>query len=353
MPANIFKWVTDKRDLYNLSLTSRMCSAEAQHVLYSVIDLAQDTRAPVLWADTILQHPQRAATVRSLTLRFDLSFIIVPDLLLSSLKSIAQALAALRKLEKLVLVGHPLAMMHPIHTWILDGCTADLRIFHNSVFPTWAVVSFLSRHPHIREWKQTGIYPNGVIPDTVLPRLTTLDAHVSILASFKAPRPLTRLRLEIDDWGTQSVPQRRTIDAISLFKTTLTSLAIEDTSTTTKHRLSDLLIHLSKAAPNLSILAYTRASMLSILDLLSSDSIENLSKLVSLETLLLRLRRQKLPTDTKCASIVTAGFMKPTGRFPLASLASLIKVIKEPTTGDEQEVPKTSSNAPSMPGMLV
>ena len=45
----------------------------------------------------------------------------------------------------------------------------------------------------------------------------------------------------------------------------------------------------------------------------------------------------------------TDGLRKPTGPFPTASRASLIRVIIDPTTGEEQEVPKTSSNAPSIP----
>ncbi|KAG5715158.1 hypothetical protein E4T56_gene123, partial [Termitomyces sp. T112] len=105
---DIIEWITDRQDLCNLSLTSRICSAEAQRALYSIVDLPKNTRAPVLWADTIVRHHQKALMVRALTLRFDLSFIIVPDLLLTSLQSIAQALGALRRLDKLVLIGHPL-----------------------------------------------------------------------------------------------------------------------------------------------------------------------------------------------------------------------------------------------------
>ena len=45
----------------------------------------------------------------------------------------------------------------------------------------------------------------------------------------------------------------------------------------------------------------------------------------------------------------TDGLRKPTGPFPIASRASLIRVIIDPTTGEEQEVPKTSSNSPSIP----
>ncbi|KAF8073565.1 hypothetical protein FPV67DRAFT_1666338 [Lyophyllum atratum] len=217
--GNIIEWVTDTQDLCNLSLTSRICYAEAQRVLYRVIDLAQNTHAPVLWASTILQYPRRASAVRALTLRFDIAFLLVPDMLLSSLKIISQALRTLRKLKKLVLIGHPLAMMHPIHTWILDGCTADLEIFHNSVFPPSAVIPFLSRQLNLRQWKQMGVFPSGIIADTVLPHLAT-------------PRPLVRVRLKIDDWSGQS-GDREAIEALSLFGPTLSTLSIEYSSDNT------------------------------------------------------------------------------------------------------------------------
>lgn len=62
--------------------------------------------------------------------------------------------------------------------------------------------------------------------------------------------------------------------------------------------------------------------------------------------------------------MITAGLMKPilrpldafekirargyspTGDFPAAIRASLTKVIRDPNTGAEHEVPKTSSNSP-------
>ena len=45
----------------------------------------------------------------------------------------------------------------------------------------------------------------------------------------------------------------------------------------------------------------------------------------------------------------TDGLRNPTGPFPISRRASLIRVIIDPTTGEEQEVPKTSSNSPSIP----
>ena len=38
----------------------------------------------------------------------------------------------------------------------------------------------------------------------------------------------------------------------------------------------------------------------------------------------------------------------PTDFFPLARRASFTRVMSDPTTGDEQEVPNTSSNSPSI-----
>ncbi|KAG5349396.1 hypothetical protein C0989_004179 [Termitomyces sp. Mn162] len=307
---DIIEWITDRQDLCNLSLTSRICSAEAQRALYSIVDLPKNTRAPVLWADTIVRHHQKALMVRALTLRFDLSFIIVPDLLLTSLQSIAQALGALRRLDKLVLIGHPLAMMHPIYTWILDGCTAKLRTFHNSVFPSWAIIPFLSRHSQIREWKQTGMFPRGIMTDTMLPHLTKIDAHASTLVSFTTSRSLIQVRLRIDDWDRETA---RDLLALSRFGATLTTLIVEDSSTTNHLKLEELLIHLAQATPNLRTLAYTKASphsaqvnyhhqtcgahLTSSQDIFSSSSIENLSKFEVLEILMLQLRRQKLCPD--------------------------------------------------------
>ncbi|KAG6829790.1 hypothetical protein H0H92_003445 [Tricholoma furcatifolium] len=241
---------------YHAAITPEVCYAEAQHSLYSVIDLAPNIRTPVLWADTMLCHPEKAATVRSLTVRFDLSFIIVPDLLLSSLKAISQALGSLSRLERLVLMGHPLAMMHPIHTWILDGVTGNLSVFHNSLFPSGAIVPFLSRQTLLREWKQAGVCPGGIITDAMLPRLTVLDGHVSILASFKTPRPLETARLEINDWHRGIA---KDLESISFFGATLTTIVVEDSSTDSNRlRLAELFTHLAKITPNLKTLTYTQ-----------------------------------------------------------------------------------------------
>lgn len=45
--------------------------------------------------------------------------------------------------------------------------------------------------------------------------------------------------------------------------------------------------------------------------------------------------------------------MNPTGPFPSAIRASLIIVNIEAVTGEEQEVPNTSANSPSIPGRFV
>jgi len=228
-----------------------------------------------------------------LTLRFDLSFLIVPHTLLPSLKLISQALKTLRKLKKLVLIGHPLAMMHPIHTWILDGCTADLEIFHNSVFPPSATVPFLSRQPNLRQWKQNGVFFGGIIADTVLPHLTVLDVHGSTLTSFKTPRPLVRVRLKIDDCGRLVAWERTAIEALSLFGSTLSTLTIEYSSPEPNHlTLAEVLGLLAKATPNLKILVYTRTSAVSTRDPFSDGCAEQLSNFSKLEVLVIQLQHQ-------------------------------------------------------------
>jgi hypothetical protein len=47
-------------------------------------------------------------------------------------------------------------------------------------------------------------------------------------------------------------------------------------------------------------------------------------------------------------SLRTVGLMNPTGLFPTAIRASLMPVIRDPTTGDEHDVPNTRPNTPSI-----
>lgn len=46
---------------------------------------------------------------------------------------------------------------------------------------------------------------------------------------------------------------------------------------------------------------------------------------------------------------ITRGLRNPTGFLPAARRASFTSVKMEPTTGEDAEVPNTSSNSPSMP----
>lgn len=50
---------------------------------------------------------------------------------------------------------------------------------------------------------------------------------------------------------------------------------------------------------------------------------------------------------------LTNGLRKPTVLLPTESRASFSKVIIDPTTGDDAEVPNTSSNSPSMPNNAI
>jgi hypothetical protein len=223
---NVIEWITDTEDLCNLSLASRICRTEAERVLYHTIELAQNSTAPVLWATTILDCPQKAKRVRALTLKFDTSFLIVPDMLVSSLQLISQALRKLVNLKQLVLGGHSLAMMHPIYTWILDDCPFSLDVFHNSVFPAPSVVPFLSKQLNVRDWKQAGSHLGEMLDDSFLPRLSILDVHYSVLSCFTTPRPLQQLRLKIRGFCAGERKQD-IINTLAHFGDTLTSLSVE------------------------------------------------------------------------------------------------------------------------------
>lgn len=253
---NIIEWVSHPADLYNLCLTSRICHFEAQRILYRTIDLPQNTRAPALWAATMLDCPRHAMAVQSLTLRFDTAFLIVPHMLISSLQLISQALRSLRNLRKLFLVGHPKVMMHPIYNWLLDGYNTNLEVFHNSLLPPSAVIPFLLRQPNIRQWKQAGTFAGTTTEDNLLPLATYLDVHSSVLPHFSTPRPLVRLKIIMDSLcDGEGKGEREIIKHLSLFGPTLTSLIIECTSTNQDLATAELLSLLSDATPNLKSLS--------------------------------------------------------------------------------------------------
>ncbi|GLB38583.1 hypothetical protein LshimejAT787_0504480 [Lyophyllum shimeji] len=203
----------------------------------------------------------------------------------------SQALQNLRRLKKLVPIGHPLAMMHPIHTWILDGCTADLEIFQNSVFPPSAIVSFLSRQTNLRHWKQNGVFQGGAIADTALPHLAVLDVHASTLAAFRTPRPLVRIRVKIDDDARDGACERGAIEALSRFGSTLSALHMEYSSTEPPNlTLAEVLGLLAKATPNLKLLVYTTKLACSIRDPSSKDCSEPLSRFPKLKVVVIQLQ---------------------------------------------------------------
>lgn len=256
---HIIEWVSDSEDLYHLCLASRICRFEAERVLYRSVHLPQNTLAPVLWARTILSSPQKAMAVRSLVLRFDLAFLILPHKLLPSLLLISQALGALRNLRNLRLVGHPRVRMHPGYLWLLDGCVPGLEVFDNSVFFPSDIAPFLSRHPNIRRWKQAGTSTRveQVMGHDFLPRVTDIDVSASSLSFFTSPRPLRRIKLEMNSLGDRRTKgEREIIKHLSLFGNTLESLIIENLNL--DHLAAgELLGLLADATPNLKVLSYT------------------------------------------------------------------------------------------------
>lgn len=296
---NIIEYVTDTRDLYHLSLTSRICYNEAQRVLYREIDLAQNTRTPVLWASVVIRNPQKGAETTSLTLRFDLPFLIVPEMMLPSLTLIAQALKFLPKLERLVLIGHPKAMMDPIYTWILEGCTPNLLVFHNHIFPTPSIIPFLSRQRNLMDWSQVGERAGGRIEAGAVPHLTSLDAHASTLWCFTTSRPLIRIRLKVDyNWNRERAWERYAIESLALFRATLSILTLEHSATSLN--LDEVLFLLSQATPGLRTLVYSGKSAIRR-DSFSHQCVEQLSNFRKLRILALDFLDQLYEPTDHCA----------------------------------------------------
>ncbi|KAF8895256.1 hypothetical protein BD779DRAFT_713531 [Infundibulicybe gibba] len=245
----ILSWIPDNSDLFNLCLTSRAFLREAEKKLYRCTKLARDTLTPVLWADTILESPLKAQQLRSLTLTFDLAYLIIPDTLLSSLQLISRALRSLTNLKELILLGHPRVMMNPIFSWILDRCTFQLEEFHNELFPTSAIISFLSQQSQIQYWAQTGVYSYSTQKPCPFhfPRLTALVGDGTLVRCLTAAEHIERLSLQIH------CDSQKTFDGISRFRSTLAVLDLERFPTSGITAVE--MIHtLSRETPGLRLL---------------------------------------------------------------------------------------------------
>lgn len=262
---NVISFLTSTQDLLNLCLTSHLCCSEAERILYHTIDLAEDSETPKLWAHTILNNHRKAQAVRSLTMRFDLSFLIVPSMVLPSLVLISKALLQLQNLKTLNLYGHPTAMMHPICSWLLDGCTFELERFENEVLPPSSILPFISEQYQLRNWVQAGVFKRGSPEDFLPLHLTDLEIHASALQYLTTPRPLERLHLTMDhaDLLGSDRPRDRERDSIrtlGLFSSTLTSLVIEHKimgSHPANHlQPAEVLSLIAEYTPHLTFLSY-------------------------------------------------------------------------------------------------
>jgi hypothetical protein len=259
---HIISFLTTSEDLLSLCLTSHLYRQEAERVLYRSVVLEEDAATAKLWAETILNDHYKALSVRALTLRFDLSFLIVPNMMLSTLLLISDALKELHNLKELRLLGHPSAMMHPVYSWILDGCSFSLKVFENEVLPPSAVTEFVLRQMQLQTWFQAGVFERPP-PDRLFPpQLMDLEVHASAMDQLTTTRPLQRLHLIIDpiNPSQQRNRERHILEGLTLFETTLTTLVIE-------HKLNareasshlqplEVLSMVAERAPNLTFFSY-------------------------------------------------------------------------------------------------
>ncbi|KAF8657329.1 hypothetical protein AX16_002251 [Volvariella volvacea WC 439] len=270
--GSIFEQISDRDDLCRLALTSRICQREAERLLYSSIALDKDPARLELWSLTILENPAKASRVRALTINFDISFLIIPDMVLQTLELLSRALHSLPNLKSLTLLGRQMVMMNPLYSWILDGCSFRLEKFHNEIFPSRALANFLTEQTDIQQWTQTDsdlvttnhpTFSSSSSGSECLKKLKMLRGNTLLLNGLVVVRPrLERVSLRLHSTGPgEGSEDDVLIQSLSALGSSITALHIDRTISGSNCTPSTKLLSLlARHLPNLEILIFGQTS---------------------------------------------------------------------------------------------
>ncbi|TFK74741.1 hypothetical protein BDN72DRAFT_629475 [Pluteus cervinus] len=333
---SIIDFVTDTQDLCNLTLTSRICQNAAEHILYRTIDLGRDTLRLESWAGVILDYPDKAAHVQALSVTFDTPLLIVPCMVRPTLQLLSQALRVLPNLRSLTLLGHPMVMMNPLNSWILQGCDFKLQTFHNEVFPASALHSFLSTQPTIREWRQADLLAEDsmVLASTLgnLPELMVFRGHAALFAGIDETRPLRRVSLRMDG-VLDGFIDRELLRSLALCGSTILALHLEQSGGHLYHgqllspRSSAILKLLRKSVPYLPNLRLLVIGESNNLKLSIQDYISIINQYPSLQGIIFKSNNKtgvQVPNSilgcimSQCPRVLSVATLSATGQGLLA-----------------------------------
>jgi hypothetical protein len=226
----IIEYISDQRDLCSLCVVSKAFRQESERVLYRNVRLTNNYACLVSWSQAIINTPWLASLVHTLSLP---SLTRYHDGLYVSflVQSMAKALRALTKLKALHIVNNSSAGLFQcyLHPTILRGCKFRLETFgiRSGSLSLPDLVPFLSEQREITYWKYENRTLEGIhiLADdpSILPRLSCIYLQDWWILPHLFPRPITRLCLHVT---LNESAFARLMDALSLFKETLTHLSL-------------------------------------------------------------------------------------------------------------------------------
>lgn len=232
---HVLSFITTKNHLLHLCSAFKHFLSESRRLLYRDVQL-KGTRNLILWTETILSSPAHAALVMSLALptRGELST--------HHQNAVSQSLAKLPNLAHLT-ISHRMTdncTGSYLTPHMLKGISKCLKTFQSDLEDTdfqqalFVPSGLFGTHPNLERlyiagtgvegtlWKFYG----GEIPNTVLPKLTTLRVeHFGTLNAFRT-KPIRRLRIGRVDLAQKNVEQLMAILGSFQTGTPLVSLCI-------------------------------------------------------------------------------------------------------------------------------
>ncbi|KDQ59087.1 hypothetical protein JAAARDRAFT_652005 [Jaapia argillacea MUCL 33604] len=258
--SRIFSFVSLKRDLCRLSLTSRMFNHEAIPFIYRSVDLTISPQQLSLFADTLAtnQDATLMSIVRKLAIMWrPISLRPTQSAIIAFWETCGRILPLLHNLRVLAFNPGPGTSSKWIFGKVVRDCSFKLEAFHTQLLDLEDVHSFLKRNPTIRHWThQSRIVVGGTglrLHDMILPNLRSLEADVEMLAAIEGSRPLEEIRLHYYE-GDLNLDSS-VLTNLGLFRETLVALTLERASCEAGIDCADAIKFIAERVPALERLS--------------------------------------------------------------------------------------------------
>ncbi|KDQ53736.1 hypothetical protein JAAARDRAFT_61119 [Jaapia argillacea MUCL 33604] len=259
--CHIFSFVSLKRDLCQLSLTSRMFNHETIPLIYRSVDLTISPKQLSLFADTLAmnQDARLMSIVRELAIKWwarrRRSLGPANTTITVFWETCGRILPLLHNLR--VLAFNPGNSSNWEFGEVFSDCSFKLEALHTQSLDLKDVHSFLHHHPTIRHWTHQSPFlvreTSLRLHELILPNLRSLEADVEILAAIEGSRPLEQICLHYFD-GDLNL-DNSVLRNLGLFRETLVALTLDREFSEADIDCQDVIKFIAEQAPALERLS--------------------------------------------------------------------------------------------------